>query len=251
MTHHVIERAGADTIEADDLAVIIMNYRRPQNIGQICGAVAEALPGAIVFLIDQADDETSSVRHMVPPGVWYRRVANVGPIARLVVAASLPFQRYLAIDDDLFLTHTQLRQLATHHERAPDRVHGIWGQKVIVDGKRLRVRNAILEQNTEVSILNQAYAFSRTDAAGALDLIEATDFDAEQIRNCDDILLSCASERVPLCHNVGSLAVCTTSNEVGIGLGTERSFHEIRAKLMVNLLKLGRLHGFPPAAADA
>ena len=251
MADHIAEITDTQPVHADDLAVIVMNYRRPQNIAGICRTVMDALPQATVFVLDQADDEKKTVRDELPPKVWYCRRKNVGPIARLMVAAALPFQRYLAIDDDLFLTETQLRQLARHYETAPGRIHGIWGQKVEINGKRLRVRNSILEQDAEVSILNQAYAFSRAHAAGALALIAATDFDAEEIRNCDDILLSSASERAPMCHDLGTLAVCPTSNQVGIGLGTERSFHETRARLLVNLLKLGKLHGFPPTAVDA
>ena len=245
MADQVAQAQVAEAFDPSGLAVIIMNYRRPQNIGKICRTVAAALPEAIVFLLDQADDDSCTVRHMLPPGVWYRRATNAGCIARLRIAAALPFQRYLAVDDDLFLTQTQLRQLATRQQFAPDRVHGIWGQKVMVDGKRLRVHNSINKQDAEVSILNQAYAFSRTQAADALELIEATAFDAEEIKLCDDILLSSAGKRAPVCHDLGSLAVCQTSNEAGVALGTERRFHETRARLMVSLLKRGKLHSFP------
>jgi hypothetical protein len=70
------------------------------------------------------------------------------------------------------------------------------------------------------------------------------------MRNCDDILLSSAGERAPMCHDLGPLAVCQTYNEVGVAIGTERSVRETRARLMVSLLELGKLHNFHPTALE-
>lgn len=229
----------------DSLAVIVMNYRRPRNIGTICRTILEGLPGARLFVLDQAEDDSCAVRDMLPRQVTYRRAENAGCVARLRLAAGLPFERYLAVDDDLFLTRTQLRQLAARHRAAPDTVHGIWGQKVLVRDKRLRVENSILSQDAEVTVLNQAYAFSKAQAVAALKLIEVAGFDPQEIRNCDDILLSSAAAGAPRCHDLGPLTICNSADEPGIGVGTERNFHETRARLLVRLLELGRLHAFP------
>ena len=61
-------------------------------------------------------------------------------------------------------------------------MHGIWGQKVLVRDKRLRVENSILSQDAEVTVLNQAYAFSKAQAVAALKLIEVAGFDPQEIR---------------------------------------------------------------------
>lgn len=236
----------------DSLAIVVMNYRRPRNIGTICRTILESLPNASLFVLDQAEDERCTVRDIVPRQVTYKRAENAGCIARLQLAAASQFQRFLAVDDDLFLTRNQLRQLVVRQQAVPDRVHGIWGQKVLVAGKRLRVENSVLSKDADVSVLNQAYAFSREQAVAALDLMASTGFDPEEIRNCDDILLSSAAACAPRCHDLGRLTICKSADEPEVGLGTERAFHETRARLLVRLLELGRLHAFPlDDAADS
>ena len=238
-------RQQAPGSSEESLAIIVMNYRRPRNIGRICKTTLEALPNSSLFVLDQAEDEKCTVSGVVPRQATYRRTENAGCIARLRLAAELPFSRFLAVDDDLFLTRAQVRQLAARQQAAPDRVHGIWGQKVRVAGKRLSVENSVVYKDTDVSVLNQAYAFSREQAVAALELAAASGFGPDEIRICDDILLSSAAAHPPRCHDLGQLTICKSADEPGVGLGTERAFHETRARLLVRLLELGRLHAFP------
>ena len=70
------------------LAVIIQNYRRPQNIGRIVRAAREALPDADIFLLDQADEDLRG-RDDIPWGeVWFQRAeVNRGAGARVPITA--------------------------------------------------------------------------------------------------------------------------------------------------------------------
>ncbi len=43
-------------------AVILLNDRRPQNIGEIVRAAAEALPDPAIFVLDQAEPEFRPAR---------------------------------------------------------------------------------------------------------------------------------------------------------------------------------------------
>lgn len=227
------------------MATIILNYKRPQNIAPIAGIILSAFPRSPVFVLDQADHDSCAVWNSVPDEVWYRRAANEGPVARLRLALELAFDFYLAVDDDLFVTVEQVRRLATELQGAPGRVHGLWGQRLLANGRRLRLQHAIASREAEVTVLNQAYAFSIEHAAKALGLGQQAMVTPEDMKICDDILLSSASAQPPMCHDVGKLTVCPSYNREGIAVGTQPHFEERRLRVMIKLLELGRLHAFP------
>ena len=59
---------------APSLAVILLNYKRPQNIGAIVGGVRAGLPDAPIFLFDQAErDDLRRRADIAWSEVWYQR----------------------------------------------------------------------------------------------------------------------------------------------------------------------------------
>src|ERR1700677_4675098 len=80
------------------IAVIILNYKRPQNIGAIVRAAREALPEAAIFILDQGETDTLRERDDIPCGeVWLQRAeVNTGAGARVPLASRLPFDLYIA-----------------------------------------------------------------------------------------------------------------------------------------------------------
>src|SRR5665647_2075178 len=107
------------------LAVIVLNYKRPQNIGRIVRGAREGLPHAQIFVSDNASQDGLHARDDIPwSEVWlHRAVANNGSGARIALAAGLPFDHYIAVDDDIFLTPDQYAALADRLRREPDRAH--------------------------------------------------------------------------------------------------------------------------------
>src|SRR5262245_40320532 len=89
---------------APTIAVILLNYRRPQNIGRIVRLVREALPTAPIYIVDNGEDPAFRNRDDVPwDQVWLRTPpTNLGAGVRLELASQLPYDHFLAIDDDLF-----------------------------------------------------------------------------------------------------------------------------------------------------
>jgi hypothetical protein len=112
------------------MAVIVLNYKRPQNIGRIADAAREALPDAPIFIIDQGEPDALRARGDIPwSEVWLQRAeVNRGAGARVPLASRLPFDFYIAIDDDVFLTPGQIGRLAELMRAEPDRAHGIWAR---------------------------------------------------------------------------------------------------------------------------
>jgi hypothetical protein len=234
---------------SDSLAVIILNYKRPQNIGRIVAAAREALPEAPIHIYDQSEREDFRLRDDIPwEEVWVQHAkVNGGSGARLMLATRLPFEFYVAIDDDTFLSPQQVRRLAELVRGESDRAHGVYGQRLeLIEGK-IAWRNGMWGIDGAVSILNLAYAFSRNQAAAAMELAMrlglATWVD---IGLLDDVMLSCASVKPPLCHNLGGIEQCPTSSQPGIAQWVEAKFAERRDAAANQLLVAGRIAVFSP-----
>ena len=139
--------------------------------------------------------------------VWlHRAAANNGSGARIALAAGLPFDHYIALDDDIFLTPEQYAGLADRLRREPDRAHGICGQRLELSDGMIACRHRLVAIDAGVSILNVLYAFSRPQAVAAMGLAGRIGFaDWRDIGSVDDIVLSCASAKPSFCHDVGAL----------------------------------------------
>jgi hypothetical protein len=230
------------------LAVFIQNYRRPQNIGRIVRDAREALPDTDIFLLDQADEDLRVRDDIAWSEVWFQRAeTNRGAGARVPITARLPFDLYIAIDDDTFLTPPQIRRLAELVRAEPDRVHGIWGQRLELDEGRLSIRSDITRVDAPLSIMNLVYAYSREQAAAAIALSARLGFPAwPDLDPIDDLLLSCASVKPPLCHNLGQTEHCPTSGVPGIATWKLADFSERRREIAGKLLAIGSIALFSP-----
>jgi hypothetical protein len=234
---------------APSLAVILLNYKRPQNIGAIVGAVRQALPDAPIFILDQGEREEFRARDDIPwSEVWVQRArVNRGAGARVPLACRLPFDLYLAIDDDVFLTPEQIRALAERLQAQPDRAHGVWGERLELDQGLISFRTTLTGIDASLSNLNEVYAFSRVQAVAAIELSARLGYPSwESLRVGNDILLSCASRAPPLCHDLGPIAHCPTSNEPGIAVWLSNGFREDRAELARRLIAAQAIAVFTP-----
>ena len=172
---------------------------------------------------------------------------NRGAGVRVALAAQLPFDHWLAIDDDTFLTAGQIRSLVERFRAEPDRAHGIAGQRIELNGTVVDFRNAMREVDAAVSTLNLVYAFSRSQARAAIALSARLGFAAwDDIGPIDDFLLSCASAKPPLCHNLGAVVVCETSNEPGIALWQSSGFYHQRVEIARKLMTAQAVAVFSP-----
>jgi hypothetical protein len=231
------------------LAVIILNYKRPQNIGAIASAAREALPDASIFILDQGEREDFQERGDIPwSEVWVQRAAvNKGAGARVPLACRLPFDFYVAIDDDVFLTPEQISRLAELVRAQPDRAHGVWGERLELNQGAINFRTSITGIDAALSNLNEVYAFSRSQAAAAIQLSARLGFPSwEAVKVGNDILLSCASREPPLCHDLGAIKHCPTSNEPGIAVWLSDGFRERRAEIAQRLVAAQAIAVFTP-----
>lgn len=228
------------------LAVIVLNWRRPQNIARIVRTAAEALPHACILVLDQAEEPNNLAgREDIPWHLmWHQTRQNKGPGERFKLAADLPFDYYLCIDDDVFLTIAQMQRLMDQLIKEPGRAHGVWGQLLMSNAEgNHHLFNGIARRNTEVSILNQVYAFTKSQALEAITLASLAGFESwSEARFCDDLLLSCSGEAPARIYDFGQLERCSTSDTPGVAVWKQIGFHERRLELAAKMLRLGRLH---------
>jgi hypothetical protein len=233
------------------LAVIILNYRRPQNIGLLAKAAREALPDAAIFILDQADQEGLRERTDIDwDQVWFQRAAvNRGAGARVPLAARLPFDHWIAIDDDTLLTPDQIARLAERLRDEPDRAHGVWGQRLEWSEGKIGFRNAMHGVDAVMSTLNQVYAFSGDQARAAVTLSARLGFGSwDEVGPADDFLLSCASAKPPLCHDLGEIALCPTCDDPRIAVWKSDGFLEHRIEVIRKLMEIQAIAVFSPIA---
>jgi hypothetical protein len=231
------------------LAVIILNYKRAQNIGVIASGAREALPDAPILIYDQSERDDFLQRDDVPWGeVWVQRAAsNGGSGARLMLASRLPFDFYIAIDDDMFLAPNQIRRLAELVQGEPDRAHGVAGQRLELQAGQFQWRHGMRCFDGAVSILNQVYAFTRRQAVAALDLSVRLGFPTwVDIGSLDDVMLSCASAKPPLCHDLGDFRECPTSSQKGVAQWMDEGFWPRRMAFAGRLLATQSIAVFSP-----
>jgi hypothetical protein len=231
------------------LAVILLNYKRPQNIGRIVRAAREGLPDAPVFILDQAAGQSLYPRDDVAWNeVWYMRAArNTGAGARVPLAAALPFDLWIAIDDDIFLTAAQIAALAERLRAEPDRAQRIAGQRIEFADGQLGLRNPFMRVDAEVSVLNQVYGFSRVQAQAALSLARRLGWSSwHEIGPVDDILVSCAAPKPPLCHDLGDVQRCPTWNQPGVAVWLSEDFTKRRLDVAARLVAAQSVAVFSP-----
>lgn len=219
--------------------VVILNYRRPANIAPI---VATCLAvGAIerVRVIDQADPENRLDAHFASERVLMSQARNIGAGRRLSHAADLDCDLVLAIDDDLFLTANQIDALIAASLNDSSRVHGLWGQLIVEVAGAMGLQSGIFGVNRPVDILNRVYAFTPAQARKALDIARSLDLDPESLGPIDDILLSFGGAQRPMCHDLGPLRECPTSNQPGIAVWKQPGFEPIRIEVVRRIKQHG------------
>jgi hypothetical protein len=232
-------RSGA----AATTAVILLNWKRPQNIGRLVRTAHEALPEAAIFVVDQAEGpDRLAARDDVPLELcWLRSQANAGCGARIKLAAELPFDHFLCTDDDLFLSAEQIRALIGKLRDEPERAHGIIGQRLIRTGPD-KYRVSFVQGDQEVSILNQIYAFTGARARATLELGRSAGYrDWSEVMCTDDILLSCAGPGAPRSHDLGPWEQCPTASAQEVATYQAAGFHDERTELLKRLIAGGRV----------
>ncbi|MEX0808539.1 MAG: glycosyltransferase [Dongiaceae bacterium] len=223
------------------VAIILTNYKRAQNLPRIVRDCLAAQHRPDVIVIDNAEhDRLRESLDFSSGRVDYRpNFGNLGAGHRFSVGAELGYDVVLAIDDDLFLTPRQIDRLAGAYSEDPGRIHGVWGENIILRDGRPFFLNSRRRINDDTDIINRAYAFGPALAAETKALVPKLGFkDWLDAAPSDDVLLSFSSERRPRIHNFGKLNACETSGAVGIAQWRQEDFRPRRWEAIKKLFKI-------------
>ena len=226
--------------------VILLNYKRPQNLPRIVSACLRSDHRPVVYVLDNAPDdslgaELEELGKRIPAArdrLHYRPLrTNRGSGERYAFAASLDYDAFVCIDDDTFLTPAQIDTLFDAYAADTRCVHGIWGERVTIRNRELFLLNGVHGQETRVRIVNRVYAFVRQQAQRACELLQALGYsDWLALGPGSDIVLSFSAQHSPMVHDVGPIMTCETSDAVGIAVWRRDDFKQ-RRQVLFNRLR--------------
>ena len=148
---------------------------------------------------------------------------------RFEIAYKTSYEYFFCPDDDVFLSHQQINNMLCYLQENPTVPHGIWGQiRAYRDGDYW-LGPDVKQINCEVDVLNRAYFFTHAHMARVMELSNALGHNSiNEAIFMEDVLLSFSGATRPLCHDIGPIAECLTSNSHGIATHTKAGFAETR-----------------------
>jgi hypothetical protein len=250
--HHAVTGAplvGTAVPEEDRLTVIVLNHKRPENVGQIaryvlrCGFVGR-------LIVSNNSPAYPMARHVTvqdPRLVLIDQPEPSGVGISLELAREHRSRWYLRIDDDIFLHPAQLQWIYWNLRTFADSPHGIFGA-AFVPGKNPAAEWPFVHRRHHsgpIEILNGLFAFSDRHLDEYFRLCGALGITNQRtLMNGEDIVLSFSGQARPMVHHVGPVWECASEALPGVALHQSRPrFYEERWALYSRLLQLKPLAG--------
>lgn len=226
----------------EKLCVILLAWKRPYNMEPIVRALLRAdfidrilvsnnNPGQrISEWISVRDDRLRLVDQPRPQA----------PGLRFELARNEPGRYFMSIDDDVFLTPQQVKQLFVELLRRPQAPHGLQGECFVGDAPGGRRPGVVIEgwqlalrgREEQVDAINTVYTFTRDHIEALYRRAERLGIDVAEMSNGEDILLSASGTERPWIHAVGSITECISSTQSGVATWrTRANFFQERTQL--------------------
>lgn len=233
--------------ENEKATIIILSYKRPQNIAPI---VKHALCCDFVEKVIVSNNNPDVriddyVRIASEKLLLFNQSKRTPCRYRWNIAKKYVSKFYILIDDDVFIFPSQLSALFSFLIQNSENVHGLFGSGYIEKDKKeieyIRSEN-VLSKSMQVDVVHQIYAVARTH-------VEKYFYFREMIKKAnpvvfsdldefgDDILISYTSQEKPLVHNVGFVYECPSSVKAGVAQNAKPEF-SIKRKKIKKLVKL-------------
>lgn len=159
---------------------------------------------------------------------------------RYEIARHLSYEYYIFLDDDIYLYPAQIEFVYKKLCMNPEIPHGVWGQKVTIhENNAVEFHNGIRNTNERLDIINRAYFLTGSHAAKFIENMRQLGIEkVENLQYGDDIILSFSGTGKPVCHDIGEIFQCKSTDQEGIALWREGTFNHYREDLFINLLKI-------------
>ena len=235
---------GGGIPESEKLTVIVLNHKRPANVGQIAQCVLRAgfVGRLIISNNSQAYPIEDYVRVADPRLVLINQAQPSGVGISFELAREYHSRYYLRVDDDIFLHPGQLQWVYWNLRQYPTRPHGIFGAAFAPDKNPAQEWPFVHRRNadTPVEILNGLFAFTSAHLEEYFRLCALLGItDQKTFMNGEDIVLSFSGEKKPRIHHIGAIWECASEAIPGVALHQSRPrFYEERWKMFCELEKL-------------
>ena len=206
------------------LTAVLASFARPQNLAPL---VASMLACRFVDRVVVTNHEPSVriadwVRRRDPRLTLLDAPRAEPPLHRFEVAREAPGERFLILDDDLFLAPVQVRSLFVRLLEDLTVPHGMFGQRVVdptADDPDRVYRNRVHGEEGDVDVLNRAYLFTRAHLDRFFVLRDAlVAAGVPDAGFLDDLLLSRAGVGRPRLHDVGPFLECPSQGDPRIAV---------------------------------
>lgn len=221
---------------------ILLSYKRPQNLNRIINAALSIKFNKNIIVSNNNPDINilSFINEKRKEVKVVQQKQHLPAAQRFKIAMDSSFKYFIAIDDDLFLKPQQIELLIEYLWSNEDIPHGgPWGQKFLKENKYNNKLKGWSYPDSEVDVLNRAYAFTRNHVERFFDLLYSLGYESiQELGPADDIVLSFSGKNRPYCHNLGLWESCPTSNTDGIALWKENNFAPHRLEVFHKLQQI-------------
>jgi len=228
---------GVAIPDDEKLTVIVLNHKRPQNVGQIARyALRSGFVGRmLVSNNSQAYRMADYVTVQDPRLLLIDQAEPAGVGISLEIAREYRSRYYLRVDDDIFLHPAQLQWIYWSLRTQADRPHGICGAAYDA-GKDPAQEWPFVHRRqvtAPIEILNGLFAFTREHLDEYFRLCGLLGISNQRtLMNGEDIVLSFSGSRRPMVHHIGPVWECASEARPGVALHQSRPrFYEERWKI--------------------
>jgi hypothetical protein len=202
------------------LAIILQSYARPKNMELIIRTALKCrFVGQVILSNNNPELDLSHLHNLGDSRLVLLHQDRKMPCGtRYDLASTLPFHYFMSIDDDVFLTPRQISSLFAALIENPAVPHGLFGQiwrKVEVGSRqRWMLKGVPLRHEGPVDVLNCVVAFTSEHAESYREVLRRIGKSgSEDLGPADDIVVSASGSNRPLCHSVGRILTCASTDD--------------------------------------
>jgi hypothetical protein len=217
--------------------VVILSYKRMQNIGSIVrSALLCRFVDRVVVSNNNPDVDLVPWLRLADPRLQLvQHTERRGPSYRYDVARAHPSDFYLCIDDDVFPSPWQLRHMLRALVDDPSVPRGPKGQNYDAGRNKLTWvghRGYAWRDRTErVDVIVQIFAFTRAHLDRYFDVLKALGEDNAAIHASEDVILSMTGAGRPFADDIGHLLQCSTGVDPAVALWRQEGADDYRKEL--------------------
>ena len=221
------------------LTVILTSFKREANIPFILESVLSLPYVTEVILTNNNPGRKIDLRRFAndPRLLVYNQKQPTACGYRYDLALRSGGERFIVIDDDIFLSPQQIDLLYSQFLENPSKLHGVQGQNWN-GGTESSLPFPVVGES-EVDVLNRIYVLDRSSLETMYRVLAKFGIkDSSKIHNAEDIFVSFSGTAKPQIHAIGKWVDCPTGYKNDTAIYLNRPHFQQERNLIFNQLKL-------------